>query len=116
MSPFSSEPAIVEIQPSNRSTDIEGSKYRVELVRCPRDTCAVRDNGSGDNWSKQLCTVRKFEGFETAAEGIKENVSSGVELRYPAHCKPLVIEDALCIFTRKQGEESVLTASSESIL
>lgn len=80
VTPFSGEPAVVVVEPSNHSTDVESAIDGVELERCAGDLCAVGDDSSLNNGAEELCAFLESQTFETAAKGVEENESSGVEL------------------------------------
>ena len=80
MTPFGGEPAVVEVEPSDHGADVEGAADWIELVGGTGDFGAMRDGGARDDGAEELGAVGEFEGFETAAEGVEEDESSGVDL------------------------------------
>ena len=46
VTPLSSEPAVIVVQPTDSSTNVEGTTDRVEGVWCTRDLASVRDDGT----------------------------------------------------------------------
>lgn len=80
MTPLSSEPAVVEVEPSDHSTNVESGVDGVKLEGSTRDLGTVRDNCAGDNGSEELRTLLEPQTLETAAESVEENPSSSVEL------------------------------------
>jgi hypothetical protein len=79
MTPLSSEPAVVEVEPSDHSTNVESCVDGVKLEGSTRDLGTVRDNGARDNGSKELRALLEPQTLETAAEGVEKNPSSSVE-------------------------------------
>ncbi len=67
MAPFSRKPAVVIIQPSDHSTDIESAIDRVELERCTGHLCAIGDNRSLNDRTKQLGAFLKSKTLETTS-------------------------------------------------
>jgi hypothetical protein len=80
VTPLSSEPAVVEVEPSDHSTNVEGGVDGIKLEGSTRDLGAVGDNGARDNGSKELRALLEPQTLETAAKGIEEDPSSSVEL------------------------------------
>jgi len=80
VTPLSSEPAVVEVEPSDHSTNVESCVDGVKLEGSTRDLGTVRDNGARDNGSKELRALLEPQTLETAAEGVEKNPSSSVEL------------------------------------
>jgi len=79
VTPLSSEPAVVEVEPSDHSTNVEGGVDGVKLEGSTRDLGAVGDNGAGDNGSKELRALLEPQTLKTAAESVEEDPSSSVE-------------------------------------
>jgi hypothetical protein len=50
------------------------------LVGSAKNFCAIGDCGALDDRAEELCAVRELEGLETAAESVKEDETSGVDL------------------------------------
>ena len=46
MTPLSSEPAVVVVEPADGSADVEGTSDRVELVWSSRNTGTIRNDSS----------------------------------------------------------------------
>jgi hypothetical protein len=80
VAPLGSEPAVIEIEPSDHGTNVEGTEDRVELVGCTRNSCAVRNCGSRNDRAEQLGAVGELEGLETTSQGVKEDISGSVDL------------------------------------
>ena len=54
MAPFGGEPSVVEIEPADDATDVEGRGDGVEFEACARDARAVVDGHAGDGRSEQF--------------------------------------------------------------
>jgi hypothetical protein len=80
MTPLSSEPAVVEVEPSDHSTNVESGVDGVKLEGSTRDLGTVRDNGARDNGPKELRALLEPQTFKTAAKGVEKDPSSSVEL------------------------------------
>ena len=81
MTPLSSEPAVIVVEPSDHGTNVEGAIHRVELEGCARDLGAIGNNSSLNNWAEKLCAFFESQTLKTAAYGIEENESSCVKLQ-----------------------------------
>jgi hypothetical protein len=80
VTPLSSEPAVVEVEPSDHSTNVESGVDGVKLEGSTRDLGTVRDNSARDNGSKELRALLEPQTLETATEGVEKDPSSSVEL------------------------------------
>lgn len=80
MTPFSGQPAVVEVEPSDHGTDVEGTVDRVQHIGSTRDLGAVGHDGARDGRAEQLGALLEAEALKTAAQSVEENPSSGVEL------------------------------------
>ena len=80
VTPFGSKPAIIEVEPSDHSTNVEGTEYRVELVRRTRNSCAIGDCGARDDGTEQLGAVGELESLKATSQGVEEDISGGVDL------------------------------------
>lgn len=135
MSPLSSQPAVVEVEPSDHSTNVEGSVDGVELEGSSRDLGAVGDDGAGDDGAEELGALLEPQTLKTAAEGVDEDPSSSVELERlsvrASFCnwadrngcgvvlpRGSLIEARGSFFTSWRGRslQGILTASSESMV
>jgi len=70
VTPLGSQPAVVEVEPSDHGTNVEGTEYRVELVRCTRNSCTIRNCGSRDDGAEQLGAVGELESLEATSQGV----------------------------------------------
>src|SRR5205807_6344495 len=77
MSPFRSEPCVVEVEPANHRADVEGGLYRIELVRRAGNFRAVGDDRFGDDWPEQLRAGWIRQRLEAAAERIEQAIVRG---------------------------------------
>lgn len=80
VTPLSSEPAVVVVEPADHGADVEGTVHRVELVGSSRDTGAIGDRGAWNNWAEQLGALSELEALETAAKSVEEDPASSVKL------------------------------------
>src|ERR1700730_14156388 len=77
MAPLRSQPGVIEVEPANHGSDVEGGLYRVELKRGTRDLGAVGHNRSGHDGAQEFRTGRIFERFQTAAKRIDQAIARG---------------------------------------
>jgi hypothetical protein len=70
VTPLSSEPAVVEVEPSDHSTDVEGGVDGIKLEGSSRDLGAVRDNGARDDGAEELRALLEPQTLKTAAESV----------------------------------------------
>jgi hypothetical protein len=80
MTPFSSEPTIIVVEPPDHGTDVEGAIDGVKLVGCTGDASTMWDCGAFDDGTKKFGALFEAESFETTAESVKEDVAGSVEL------------------------------------
>lgn len=80
VAPFCSQPAVIVVQPSDHSTNVESSINRVELERCAGHLGAIWDVGPWDDWAEQFRALFEAETFETAAKSVEEDESCCIEL------------------------------------
>ena len=80
MAPLGSEPAVIEVEPSDHGTDVEGGINGVKLEGCSRHLGAVGDDSAGDDGAKELRALLELQTLEAAAQGVHEDPSSSVEL------------------------------------
>lgn len=80
VTPFSSQPAVVVIQPADHGTDVEGAVDRVQLVGGTGDLGAIGNRSALNNRAQQLGALLKAETLKTAADGVEENPSCRVKL------------------------------------
>src|ERR1700754_3359660 len=57
VTPFSSQPAVIVVQPSDHCTNIERTVYRVELEGRTRHSSAIGDFGIWNEGAKDGCTL-----------------------------------------------------------
>jgi hypothetical protein len=81
VAPLGCQPAVVEVQPADHGSDVEGSADGIELVGCAEDFGAVGHRSAFDDWAEKLGAVRELEGLETAAKSVEEDEASSVDLR-----------------------------------
>ena len=81
MAPFSGEPAVVVVEPSNHGPDVEGAIDRVKLERGAGNPGAIGNNGALDHRAQELRALLEPQALEPAAERVEEDESRGVELQ-----------------------------------
>lgn len=80
VTPLSSQPTIIVVEPSDHGADVEGGVDWVELEVGSWNLWSVWNNGAWDDWAEELGALFEAETLETAAEGVEEDESGGVEL------------------------------------
>lgn len=80
MAPFCCQPAVIVVQPSNHRTYIEGAVYGVKNIGRTGYSSTVWDDGTLNNGPKELGAFFEPESFETAADGVEEDVTCGLVL------------------------------------
>lgn len=78
VSPLGGEPAVVEIEPSDDGTNVEGTSDGVNLVVGTGDLGSVGHNGAGNNGANNVGTLLVLETLKTTAESVKETESSSL--------------------------------------
>ncbi len=78
MTPFGSEPGVIEIKPTDHGADIESRLDRVELELRTRHFRTVRHHRARHYRSQQLGASRIFERFEAATERVDQAVARGL--------------------------------------
>jgi hypothetical protein len=80
MTPLSGQPAVVEVEPADHGTDVEGGIDGIQLEGSARDLGTVGNDGAGDNGAEQLGALLEPKSLKTAAKGVEENPSCSVVL------------------------------------
>lgn len=80
VTPLSSQPAVVEVEPSDHGTNVEGAVDGVQDEGSTGNLGAVGDDGARDNGTKELGALLESQTLETTAEGIEEDPSGSIEL------------------------------------
>ena len=80
VTPLSSKPAVVEIEPADHGTNVEGAVDRVEHKGGSGNLGTIGHDGAGDNGSQQLGALLEPQTLKTAAESVEENPSRRVKL------------------------------------
>jgi hypothetical protein len=80
VTPLSGQPAVVEVEPSDHGTDVEGAADGVELEGGTWNLDTVFLLGAFDDGAELLNAVVELEGLETATEGVNEDPAGSVEL------------------------------------
>jgi hypothetical protein len=80
VTPLSSEPAVIKVEPSDHGTNVERSVDRVELVRSTGDLGTVGDDSALDDRSKEVLALLELESLETTTKSVNKDPSCSVEL------------------------------------
>ena len=80
VTPLGGQPAVVEVEPADHRTNVEGGVDGVQLEGGSGDLGTVGDDGAGDDGAKQLGALLEPKTLETAAESVEEDPSCGVVL------------------------------------
>jgi hypothetical protein len=80
VTPLSSEPAVVEVEPSDHGANVEGSVDGVHLVVCTRHLGTIGDGCAFDNGAEDVPALLELQAFETATQGVNKDPSRGVVL------------------------------------
>jgi hypothetical protein len=80
VTPLSSEPAVIVIEPTDHGTDVEGAIDGVQLVGGTGDAGSVRDDGALNNGAEKLGALLELKSLETTAQGVQEDETGGVKL------------------------------------
>ena len=75
MAPLCCKPAVIVVQPTYHSADVEGAVHRVEDVGCAWYTAAMGDCSAGDDWSEEFRAFFEAERFEAAADSVEEDIA-----------------------------------------
>ncbi len=75
MTPFGSQPGVIEVQPANHRADIEGSLNRIQLELRAGHFRAIRYHSAGHHGAKQLGASGIFQRFQAAAQGVDQAVA-----------------------------------------
>ena len=67
VAPFCGEPAVIVVEPSDHSTDVECAIDGIELEGCAGNLGTVWNDSPLNNWTKKLCAFLKSQTLETAA-------------------------------------------------
>lgn len=81
VTPLSSQPAVVEVEPSDHGTNVEGAIDGVKDEGSTRHLGSVGDDSAGNDRAEELGALLEAETLKTAAKGVEENPSGGIELR-----------------------------------
>jgi hypothetical protein len=80
VTPLSGKPAVVKVEPSDHSTNVEGATDWVELEWGTWDLDTVLLRGAFNDWTELLDAIVELEGLKTTAEGVNEDPAGSVEL------------------------------------
>lgn len=81
VTPLGGQPAVVEVEPSDHGSDVEGAVDGIKNEGRAGNLGAIGDDGTGDDGTKELGALLESQTLETTAEGVEENPSSSVVLR-----------------------------------
>ena len=77
MAPFSGQPAVVVVQPSNHRSYVESTIDGIEDVGSTGYSSTMWDDSAFDNRPDELSAFFEPKGFEAAADSIQENIACG---------------------------------------
>ena len=80
VAPFGGKPAVVEVEPSDHGTNVEGAVYGVELVVGAGHLAAVGDSRAFHSGTQDLPALLELQPLKTATERVNEDPARGVEL------------------------------------
>lgn len=72
MTPFSGQETIIEVKPSNSSSDVESSSDGIKLKVGPRHASSIWYDGSFNNGTKKVGALGEPQGFKSTANGVNE--------------------------------------------
>ena len=78
MPPFSREPGVIEIQPSNNGPDVEGRRYRVEFKAGSGHARPAPHRKARHNRPEQLRAGREFQSQQAAAQRVEQAIPCGL--------------------------------------
>lgn len=80
MAPLGSQPAVVEVEPSDHGANVESTVDWVEHIWRTRHTRAIGDSGALDDGAEEFGARGEFEGAETAANGVEKDEAGSINL------------------------------------
>lgn len=80
MAPLGSQPAVIEVEPSDHGTNVEGAVDGVQDKGSTGNLGAVGNDSAGHNGAEQLGALFEPQTLKTAAKSVEEDPSSSVEL------------------------------------
>lgn len=80
MAPLGSEPAVVEVEPSDHGANVEGTVDGVHLVVGTRYLAAIGDGCAFHNRTEDLPALLEAQPLQTAAKRVNEDPAGGIEL------------------------------------
>jgi hypothetical protein len=83
VTPLGSQPAVVEVEPSDHGTNVERTVDGVHDKGSSGHLGTIGDNSAGNNGAEELGALLEAEALKTAAEGVEENPSGRVKLEAP---------------------------------
>lgn len=81
VTPLSGQPAVVEVEPSDHSTNVEGTLDGVELVVGPRNFCAIGDNSALDHGAQDVSALLELKRLQAAAQGVDKDPAGSIVLK-----------------------------------
>lgn len=82
VAPFRSQPAVIVVQPTDHSSNVEGTVDRVQLVRGTGHPRTIGDNRALHRGAQQLGALLELQGLQTTTERIQENQPGRIKLSY----------------------------------
>lgn len=73
VTPLSSEPAVVVVEPADHGADIESTIDGVQLVRSTRHTGTVGNSSALNHGAEKLGALLELQGLQTATQSVEED-------------------------------------------
>lgn len=80
MAPLGSEPAVVEVEPSDHGANVEGTVDGVHLIVGTRYLAAIGDGRAFHNRAEDLPALLEAQPLQTAAKRVNEDPAGSIEL------------------------------------
>jgi hypothetical protein len=77
VTPLGSEPAVVEVEPSDHGANVESGIDGVKLVVCTGDLGTIGDDCALDDGAEYVPALLELQSFETTTESVN---------KYPSCC------------------------------
>lgn len=96
VTPFSSQPAVIVVQPTDHGTNVESTVDGVQLVRSSGNASTVGDDSAFDRGAQQLGALLELQGLQSTTDGIEEHQTGRVKLdTYTvSFVKPFIISNS----------------------
>lgn len=80
MAPFSSQPAVIVVQPSNHCSNVEGAIDGIENIGSTRNSGTMWNDSTFDYGSEEFSAFFESKSFQAAADGVEKDVACGFVL------------------------------------